>query len=224
MLYIKACVVPLSKRELAGAGKAADRAFDSRSCANLIKEGYQGVKRIVAKAAKQQQQSSPNASGSGAAAAAAGKNPSAGDEWSLSEAAASTCAAHRDMLPSLQLMAVGFDNLAPAYHVKIAKSNELGLNLPWLLKFADHALQHRFSGSTGGSGKAGGGKASPDKSSSVSSTGGDDDRSRGRQRIRGSGGGGMGAASAPLRAGSRSVSQSTRFSMGSNDDEHQDTY
>jgi len=213
MLYIKACVVPLSKRELTSAGKAADRAFDSRSCANLIKEGYQGVKRIVAKAAKQHH--SPNASGSG-------KAPSAGDEWSLSEAAASTCAVHRDMLPSLQLMAVGFDNLAPGYHVKIAKSNELGLNLPWLLKFADHVVQNRFS-STGGSGKVGSGKASPDKaSSSSSSAAGDDDRSRGRQRTRG--GGGMAANTAPLRAGSRSVSQSTRFSMGSNDDDHQDTY
>jgi hypothetical protein len=230
MQYIKACVVPLSKKDLIGVGKAADRAFDSRSCANLIKEGYQGVKRVIAKAAKQPVASEGSSSGAKASSA---------DEWALTDAAAAACVHHRDLAPSLQLMAVGFDNLAPAYHAKIAKSAELGLNLHWLLTFADHVQQNRLLG--GGSGGSGGGvgsnaisskssrKSSPDKGKSAA----EDDRGRGRQRTRaggaasgasGSYGGGMSGGTAPMRSGSRSVSQSTRFSVGSNDDESQDAY
>jgi hypothetical protein len=111
-MHLQACVVGLTKKELIGVGKAVDRAYDSRSCANMIKEGYQGVKKVLLRTtqkSKQQQQQQ-------------GRN----EEWSLSSEELALVAEHREMLPSLLLMAVGFENLAPPYHAKASSSSQLG--------------------------------------------------------------------------------------------------
>jgi len=113
------------------------------------------------------------------------------------------------------------------YHAKIAKSHELGLNMHWIIRLADHVAKQRIVATAA---KRGAGHAS---SSSSSSTGGargkagghalasshdGDDRGRARTRGSGGGGGGGGLRSASGDVRDRSASVGTRFSMGSNDD------
>ena len=153
MAYLKGCVLSLTKKDLAAATKAADRAYDSRSCANMIKEGYQGVKKVIFKVRRGLAKSAAGAGGAAQAGASARRN----EEWALGPEALALAAEHREMLPSLLLMVVGFDNLAAPYHAKIAKSHELGLNMHWVIRFGDHLAKQRLAAAASAKKASGGG-------------------------------------------------------------------
>mmetsp|Transcript_21167 Transcript_21167/g.27521 ORF Transcript_21167/g.27521 Transcript_21167/m.27521 type:complete len:290 (-) Transcript_21167:134-1003(-) len=204
MSFLKSCVVSLTKKELGHIGRVVDRAYDSRSCANMIKEGYQGVKKVLFKSQR---------------ARTAGRN----EEWSISSETLSSASLHREMLPSLALMVVGFDNLAPPYHSKIAKSQELNLNMHWIVRIGDFVAKSKLSRISAAQQR----KPSPDPiNGGGGSRGTSQDRGRarsrsGQQTIQG--GNHVTRSGSAGSARNRSVSVSTRFSVGSNDDYDDDT-
>ena len=105
MAYIKECVVQLTMRDMNAMEKNLGRAYDSRSCASLIKEGYQAVKKVVTKTSK--------------------LRSNRNEAWALTEEALASAATHRDMPLALQLMVIGFENLNADYHGKVGFAIEL---------------------------------------------------------------------------------------------------
>ena len=99
MAFLKASVVKPTKRDLSVLAKVVDRACDSRSCANMIKEGYQAVKKVLIKTSR--------------------LRPNRNEVWPLTDDTLANTAEHRDMVPALLLMVVGFENLSSMYHTKV---------------------------------------------------------------------------------------------------------
>jgi len=117
MAHLKARAVFLSRRELQALSKTVDRAYDAKSCANMVKEGFQSLRRIVTKALRQK--------------------PAKNQPWTLDSEALGVVLTARDLPQSLQLIAIGFDNLPASFHSSIARSRDLLTNLPVILKIAD---------------------------------------------------------------------------------------
>ena len=104
MAFIKASVLQLTRRDAATFGRIIERAYDSRGCANMIKEGYQNVKNVLNKTLR-------------------GKRPVRNEVWPLTEESIAASAEHREMAPALILMVIGFENLSPIYHGKVNNAN-----------------------------------------------------------------------------------------------------
>ena len=126
MCYLKSQVISLSKKEHSDLKRKVDRCFDSKSAAGLIKEGYQGLKKVVRKIQK-----------SGSAAARADVGDERVKRWDLTEDDINLAADHiPDISQNIQLMVVGFDNLRPNEHSKIVKSDTLHHNIDWIVEMA----------------------------------------------------------------------------------------